>query len=262
MAHGEIGVVLDSFGEPVKGALRSASELSFRQVELPATRGEVDPEHLSRSGRRHLRHYVSGLGLRLSALGADLGGARFSDGSAMEQRLDKTRRVMEMAAELLVPLVTTHLGRLDEQAVQKSHVIEAVRVLAEMSDRTGTLVAFETGACEPGTLARVLADVNCATLGVCYDPASLLIDGVDPISGVEPVADRILIARARDAVAGLRRRPGHETAIGEGQIDFAEYLAALDQAGYRNTAFVRRTQAEHPREELARAREYLESFLR
>jgi sugar phosphate isomerase/epimerase len=116
--HG-LGVVLDSFGQPIKDALRSAADLELRQVELPATTREVDPIELGRSGRRHLLHYVSGLGLNLAALGGDLGGARFTDSSALDQRLEKTRRIIEMAAELRVPVVTTHLGRVDAETLKK-----------------------------------------------------------------------------------------------------------------------------------------------
>ncbi len=258
----DIGVVLDSFGQPVKDALHSASRLGFRQVEMPATSEEVEPGRLSRTGRRDLLHYVGDMGLRLSALGGDLGGARFGDSSALEQRLEKTRAILEMARDLRVPLVTTHLGRVSEEALTKGHLGEAVRYLAEAADRTGTLLALETGGGAPGLIARVLRDVNCPLLGACYDPASLLIEGYSPLSGVEPLADRILIARVRDALAGSSDRPGRETRLGEGELDLAEYVAALDQAGYHNTAFVRRVRSERPFEDLADARARLESLLR
>jgi len=253
---------LDSFGQPIKDALRSASKMAFGYVELPVTGPQVDPATLSRSGRRHLSHYVSDLGLQVSAFGADLGGARFTESASLDQRLAKTFKIMEMAGELRVPVVTTHLGRVDEQVMAKGHLAEAVRQLAEFSDRTGTRVAFETGSADPEDLARLLADVDCPTLGACYDPASLLVEGFDPLSGVNPLADKILIARVRDAFAGFSQRPGRETAIGQGQIDFAEYLAALDQAGYRSTAFLRRTQSERPLEEMAQAKQKIESLLR
>lgn len=256
MSSARIGVVLDSFRQPVKEALASAARLRLPDVEMPAVGGEVDPEELSHTGRRHLRHYVSSLGLQLSALGASLGA---SGGQDLERRLDKTRRTVEMAAELGVRVVTTRLGRLDADTVASGELIEAVEILANVTDRTGTLVALETESCDPQAIAELLKRVDCPTIGTCYDPASLLIDGFDPIAGLEPVADRILIARVRDAVAGTAQRPGRETALGEGQIDLAGYLAGLDQAGYRGGPFLRRTQARDPMAELADARRRLES---
>ncbi len=261
MSAVELGVVLDGFGQPVKEALASASVLGLRRIELPAWTGEVAPDQLARSGRRHLAHYVSGLGLRLSARGADLGGGRFGDSSAIEQRLDRTRKVIEMAAERGVPIVTTHLGRLDDAALGKGYVLEAARRLAEIADRTGTIVSFETSSADPGVMARLLKEVGAASAGACYDPGSLLIDGYDPIEGVGPLAERIVIARIRDATAGSAGHAGRETAIGEGQVDLAGYLAALDQAGYRGAGFLRRTQSDRPTRELADAKARIEALL-
>ncbi len=150
---------------------------------------------------------MHGLGLRLSALGGDLGGTRFDDGAALERRLDKTRRIIELAAELNVPIVTTHLGRVDEAALERGHVAQAVRELAEMADRTGTRVAIETAGADPVVLGKLLGEVNAPVLGAAYDPAALLIDGFAPMAGVAPLADHILNARIRDAVAGTGRRP-------------------------------------------------------
>jgi sugar phosphate isomerase/epimerase len=257
-----VGVVLDSFGQPIREGLASASRFGLRRIELPAVGGEVDPEQLSRSARRHLRHYMGGLGLELSALGSDLGGARFNDPSTLERRLEKTRAVMEMAAEMHVPIVTAHLGTLDEASLEKGPTREVVAHLAELADRTGTFLAFETGQADPQLMGRLLAEAGCTSLGACYDPASLLIDGFDPVAGVEPLADRILIARARDAMAGQRHRPGREVRFGEGEVDFAACLAALDQAGYRGTSYIRRTDPDRPMEEIGEAKELLEGLMR
>jgi sugar phosphate isomerase/epimerase len=262
VAESELGVVLDSFGQPIKDALQSAASLSLRRLEMPAVANEVDPKVLSRSGRRHLARYVSSLGLRMSALGSDTGGKRFGDSAGAEQALDKTREIMAMAAEMHVPIVTTHLGRFASGSKQERLLSEVLVQIAEWSDRTGTLVAFETGGTDPNTIAGLLNEIRCPTLGVCYDPASLLIDGFDALAGVDPLADKILHARARDAIGGHGDRPGHEADLGEGEVDFAEYLAALDQAGYRHAPFIRRTPGQKPMDEIADARDHLNSLIR
>lgn len=257
-----LGVVLDSFGQPVKEAMRSASRLGFGRLELPAAVGAVSPSELSRTGRRELLHFAKGLGLQLSALGGDLGGDRFMDSGRLEQRLARTRAIIELAAELRVPIVTTHLGRVEQEAIDKGHLREAVAQLAEVTDRTGTLIAFETGGGPPTLLADLLRRLNAPTLGVCYDPASLLVEGHEPIGGVETLADSILIARARDAVAGSPLNPGREMPLGAGQIDWPAYLAALDQAGYHSVPFIRRTESAHPIAEIEAAKRWLEQMTR
>lgn len=259
MEHG-LGVVLDSFGQPVREAMESASRLGLRQVEMPAVAGAVEPSELSRSGRRDLLHFVRGLGLQLAALGGDLGGNRFADSNRMEQRLEKTRAIVEMAAELGVPIVTTQLGRVDDESLQRGYLVEAVEQLADIADRTGRLIAIETTGTTPDKLADLLRRINAPALGVCYDPASLLLEGGEPIAGIESVANSILIARARDAVAGTQQRPGREVPLGMGQVDLAEYLAYLDQAGYRGVPFIRRTESEHPLEDVVEAKRRLEAM--
>src|SRR5690348_11980045 len=98
------------------------------------TSHEVDPAELSRSGRRALVRLVSSLGLHLGALGGDLGVTRFSDSSQVEQRLEKTRQIMEAAAELRVPVVTTSLGLVTDESLKNGFLKEALRHLAEVSD--------------------------------------------------------------------------------------------------------------------------------
>lgn len=261
MSSPDVGLVLDCFRQPAKNALQSAARLKFRQLELPAAHGEVAPSALSTSGRRDLRHYVSSLGMQLSSLGADVGGGRFTDPATIERSLDATRQVAELAADLQVPIVTAHLGRLDKQTLERTDVAAAVRELADIADRTGTFFAFETAGAEPTTLAKLLREVGSPQVGACYDPGSLVISGVDPLSGIEPLADHILLARARDAIAGIGDRPGREAPFGQGEVDFAAYLASLDAAGYKRVPFLRRSNADDPSEELSKARERLLSLL-
>jgi sugar phosphate isomerase/epimerase len=257
-----LGVVLDSFRQLPREALQSAAQLGFRKIEMPAVSGPVTPTELTGTGRRHLSKYVSSLGLELSALGSDLGSGRFTDSSKLEQSLEKTQAILEMARDLHVPVVTTHLGRIVEQDLEGGYLLEAVQQLADLSDRTGTFVALETAGAEPARFADMLRRINSPTLGVCYDPASLLIDGFEPLGGIEQVANTILLARARDALAGSPQHPGREAPLGSGQLDLPEYLAALDQAGYRNVPFIRRTESQHPLDEIADAKRKLDKLIR
>jgi len=256
-----VGVVLDCFGPDVREALAAAGRLAFGRAELPVAGGQADPARLSHTGRRHLARVARTHGVELAALGADLGGLRFADSADVERCLDKTRQVIEMAAELRIPVVTSHLGRLDETTVRRAHTRQVLEELADAADRTGTFVAFETAGGEPRQLAGMLREIGCPWLAACYDPASLIIEGFDPLAGMEPLADRIVSARGRDALSGSAGRAGREVPLGEGHLDLPAYLAALDQAGYRDAPFLRRTEALDPQAELAAAKSRLERLL-
>jgi len=262
-----IGVVLDSLRRPTKEALSLAARLGLGKIEMSAAAGEVDPDRLSRTGRRHLSRYVENLGLALAALGADEAGGSLTDPATVERQLDKTRKIMELAAELRVPQVTRSLGRLDRSTLEKGLVPEAVRYLAELADRTGTRVAIQTAGGDPQLLRELLDQVDSPLVGVCYDPAALVIEGRDGLSAMEPLADRLMadrlmLARVSDGVPGAGGRPGYETALGRGQVDLAAYLGSLAGAGYAGALLIRRLHAERPIEEIEQARDRLRSLLR
>jgi sugar phosphate isomerase/epimerase len=257
-----LGITLDSFGQPVKQALATAHEMGFGAIELPAASGEVAPSSLGQSGRRHLKRVVSNLGLTFSSLGGDPGGRRFADQQQAERHIETTRGILEMAAEMQVPVVTTHLGRFTEDPRDLSLLREVLHEVGQQADRTGRFVAVETASLKPEELARILKDVNCSWLGACCDPANMLIEGADPIQAVEAHADHIWLARARDAVAGSPQQPGYETNIGSGEMDWTRYLASLEQAGYGRSPFVRRLGSNRSVRDVADARQQLQRFMR
>ena len=50
--------------------------------------------------------------------------------------------------------------------------------------------------------------------------------------------------------------------VGAGHIDFAAYLAALEEAGYHGPQIIRRSAGENPVQDIAAAKEHLERILR
>lgn len=87
MERSRLGLDLGDLRLPAKEAIRAASELSMSTIEIPSAAGELSPEHLSSTGRRHLARYVAGLGLDIAALRADVPGAHFTDPAGAELRV-------------------------------------------------------------------------------------------------------------------------------------------------------------------------------
>lgn len=259
----EVGVDVDAFRQSPKDALRTAARLGFHPVQLSAVEGPIEPRQLSGSGRRHLLRYADGLGLSLAILGADLRGRRFADPASLDEHIDRTRQILEMAAELRVPVVTARVGplRSDDSATNEL-ILEAVRQIADHADKTGTHFAIETAETSPEALQTFLAKVDCSYVSAAYDPAAVLMDGHDPVAGVEPIADNITAAYIRDATEGRPEQPGEETTIGQGQLDLQRYLHALEQTAHSSPPILRRSQAQDPAQELADARQQLQRILR
>ncbi len=252
-----LGVVADCFALPPKEAMARAAEIGFRAAQLDATAGDLDPAGLSRTGRRHVVRHAAGLGLSLAALGGVFRRGDLSDPKGLDERIDKLTRIMELARDIGAPAITVRAGA---AAGGRERAIEALRHLAARADVTGTVVAVEAAGVTPATVAEMLREVDSPLVCACYDPAEVAIHGGDAIREMEALGDRIAVAHVRDAVAGHEGRPGHETPFGQGQIDFREYFAMLEQGGRAAIPLLRRTDSQRPSEELAAAKSYMESL--
>lgn len=257
-----LAVCLDDFGAPPKEALRAASELGFRCVQFGALQGPLSPGQLDESGRRHLRRFAEGLGLQIIALRVDFGGLRFLDASRTDHHIEHTCRVLELARELNVPMVSAPLGKFRTGVAEEYDlVMSAVRAIAEHADLLNCFFTVETAVDTPQSLQQLLRDVSCPNLTVAYDPAELLMSGLDPLQPIATYAGDIGLAFARDAERGTAAQPGRETNLGAGHLSLQAYVAQLDAAGYRGPLIVRRADTTRPAADLAACKQYLESVL-
>jgi sugar phosphate isomerase/epimerase len=192
----------------------------------------------------------------------DLGGARFADSSQLDQNIDQTRRILELAANLNVPLVTAQIGAFDADAParQRDLIVEAVRQIADYADHSGTIFAVESAGGRPEALHALLKGIDCAFVKASVDPAELVLEGMNPVEAVETLADDVVMARARDALLGSKDRRGRETSLGQGNVDIIGYLQALEEAGYGGPTMVRRVDTDRPAHELAAAKAFLDSL--
>lgn len=257
-----IGVYLNDLRAEPREALRLAASLGYNAVQIEVGCGPLSPSQLSQSGRRHLMRFADGLGLSIVALRADLGDTSSPDTTSLEQLADRAPRILELARELNVATVTAPVGRfrLTDQR-DYSLVRHALAQIADSANLLDRIFAPDTTLGPPDALAELLRDLNCPNLGVCYDPAGLLMDGIDSLTAVETLADNIALAYVRDARARSAERAGSETNLGDGHLNLPDYLAQLDAAGYRGPLIVRRSQSANPPADLQQCRNYLESVL-
>lgn len=254
----KIGVLLDHYFLPIRQAVSAAGRAGFDGVQVYTTSGELAPENLTRSGQREFIRLLAANGLQLSALCGDLGGPRFADSATVDERVTRTCRILDQAAQMNVPVVTAHVGTISTNADDPSRklIYEAVDAVGAMADRVGVIFGIETGQEEPAVLAELLDHFNNRFLGVNYDPANLLMNGFDPIAGVGVLADRIAYAHAKDAVGGPGK-VGREVQLGSGGVDYPAFAAALRAAGYDGWHTVERKYSQDPQREMEAACQYL-----
>ncbi|HKQ50646.1 MAG TPA: sugar phosphate isomerase/epimerase family protein [Phycisphaerae bacterium] len=264
MKRVELSVCLDDLRLEPKTAMDRARGMGFRAIDVSAVAGPLSPEALSQTGRRHLLKHLSDLGLRLSSLRGPAGGGAYSDSLAGERRLESMRKVMDLAAALRVPIVSTTLGTVANVAPEEGaeRTREALSILADDADRKGILVTIESMGVATAELRALLEQINCPQLAACCDSGAMLMQGDDPHAIAETLAGRVRLVRARDAVPGTPQAAGHEVAFGEGHLDAPRFLAALAQAGFDGDLILTRTSGNRPTEELEKAREAFDKLLR
>lgn len=255
----KLGLTLSSLGFDLREAVRRASGTGLGAVDVDATRGEITPT-LSYSGRRDFLRYVRSFGLEVSALGGDFGKA-FSDEDAMEQLFDRTERLIGLAIDLKVRVITTSIGRVpvDEKDRKWSILHGVLQEIGRRAERYEIHLASHVGESAPVDLKKMLDVLDTQGIKVCYDPSVLIPRGLDPVKGVYELGNHIVHAYARDITKGER---GYmETVPGEGVVPFRDYALALCEIGYNGYQIIRREAGSGGIEDIVKAKEFLERII-
>jgi len=260
MGQLKVGVMIESFRLGVKGGIKKAAELGADGFQIYVTSGEMAPWNMGRSARREFRHFVNSCGLDISALCGDLGHG-YTNPDGLEELIDKSKQILDLSADLRVPIVTTHIGVIPEDKSDPTWRVmsEALEELGAYAERTGSVFATETGPEDPALMREFLDSLSTQAVRVNYDPANLVMRGFDHVKGVGDLAPYIVHTHAKD---GVRTPEGkaQEVPLGEGGVDWPAYLGALEEAGYTGYFTIEREVGDDPVADITRAINFLRRF--
>ncbi|MHC4982412.1 MAG: sugar phosphate isomerase/epimerase family protein [Planctomycetota bacterium] len=243
MKNFKIGVLVDCLGLGPEEGARKAAELGAEGIQVFTTAGKMSAEQMDAAARKAFKGLCSDLGLEIAALCGDLGRG-FRNAEDNPQNVERTKRIMDLAADLGTSVITTHIGVVPADSGDENYkvMLAAVREMAEHGASAGVTFAVETGPEKATTLKRFLDDVDSRGLGVNLDPANLvMVADDDPAAAVHTLKDYIVHTHAKD---GVRLRSGaggqppqagprfKEMPLGEGGVDWDAYLKALSDVGY------------------------------
>ena len=275
MYNFSIGVVLESFKKPYPEALKEARELGIQGVQAYATYGELAPEKMTAAKRREFLDMVKSEGMVISALCGDLGKG-FHNPELNPELVERSKRILELAKDLETDIVTTHIGVVPEDVNHPRFQImqEACGALAEYADSLNAHFAVETGPETSAVLKQFLDSLHSTGVAVNLDPANLvMVTGDDPVQAVYNLKDYIVHTHAKDGHRNFYRNPEEiyglldvenpesasfiELPLGEGDVDFANYLKALDDIGYHGFLTIEREVGDTPAKDIKTAVDFL-----
>lgn len=256
----KIGIFAANLLMDVKESIRASAQMGADGVQLWNSSGELTPWNLDRTARADLLHFIKSNGLVVSALCGDFGG--FTDPSTVEERVEKTIQVIDLAPDLETNIITTHIGLIPEDPndVAWRTMSEALEKVGEYAENRECLLATETGPEEPELMAKLFRTLKTEAIDVNYDPANLVLNGYDPIAGVKVLKDYIVHAHAKDA---LRHPDGsaEEMPLGAGSVGIPDFIAALREISFDGFVTVERETGEDRAGDIRKAVQYLRSLI-
>ena len=275
-----IGVLLSSFRVDNKLAIKKAAEIGAKGVQLYATQGECAPENMTPAKRRELLDIAKSNGLVFSALCGDLG-MGFGNAEKNPELIEKSKRILDLAKDLETDVVTTHIGVVPENPDHPRYKImqEACGELCAYADSVQAHFAIETGPETSAVLKMFLDSLGSQGVGVNLDPANLvMVTGDDPVQAVYNLKDYIVHTHAKDGIKLLDKNPEiiygiiedeiqtgeafREVPLGEGNVPFPAYLAALEDIGYRGFLTIEREVGDNPAADIELAANFLRSVMK
>lgn len=273
-----IGAMVDSFRMDTKSAIKKAAEIGVQGLQMYSTTGENSPENLTGEKRRELLDYVKSHGLVFSAICGDLN-MGFVNRELNPELIEKSKRILDLAKDLETNVVTTHIGVVPSDKNHERYKImqEACFELSRYADSIGSHFAIETGPETSAVLKEFLDALGSKGVAVNLDPANLaMVTGDDPVQAVYNLKDYIVHTHAKDGSKFGDNNPEEiyrmvpcdniirnykEMPLGEGQVPFKEYMAALDDIGYRGFLTIEREVGDNPVADIETAAKYLKGIM-
>jgi L-ribulose-5-phosphate 3-epimerase len=283
MKNFQIGVMVDSFRLGLEGGIRKAAEVGAQGVQLYAAGDEMSPYKLTTTRKKEILDLIKSNGLGVSALCSEMGGFIAQPANNID-KIEKTKRIMDLALEMDTNVVTAHIGVVPQDSSIDGYKIlqDVCGEIGEYGREIGVVFAIETGPEKAITLKEFLDSLKSGGgLGVNFDPANLvMVVGDDPVEGVYTLKDYIVHTHAKD---GIMLRPSYpekvygsvpeeyieddgkpnfmEMPLGQGKVDFKGWLNALKDIGYKGFLTIEREVGDNPEEDIRIAVNFLKSHM-
>ena len=280
----KLGVITDCFKKSHREGIELASQLGLSGVQIYATTGTFSPEALTDDDKAEYKRLLCERGLSVSALCADMGGFGFERAEDNPTRVEKTKRIVDLAVEFGASVITTHIGVIPSDKTHPRYrvMLAALTECGLYAKERGVTLAIETGPEMATTLLSFIEDTQ-GGVGVNLDPANFtMVTGQDAVEAVYILRDHIVHTHLKDGVMlDKDQRPEDvyhafaiggvdalnacqgfkELPLGEGDVNFPAYIKALCDIGYDGFLTIERECGEDPTSDIRAAVNYISPLI-
>ena len=253
-----------SLDSPLKKTVPLAAGIGAKGIQAYASYGELEPEKMNGASIKEWLDIVKSHGMVFSAICGDLGSPGFEDEGLNKGRIERSKRIIDLAKKLECDIVTTHIGTVpNEENAKKETMRKACRELALYADSIGASFAVETGPEPAAVLLEFLDSLGAGGVRVNYDPANLIMCVADdPVKGVHTLGKYIVHTHAKDGIQ-LTSNPAtwEELPLGKGGVKWGDYLLALKSAGFDGFLTIEREVGDNPEADIRMAADFLRQKL-
>ena len=241
-----------------------AHELGVTTIHLHAPSPAARTPEAARAFSERLRD----LGLKVTVVFAGFEGESYADIPTVKQtiglvpaatrqaRLEELKSIIDFTEMLGVDATGLHIGFVPHDSADPDFaaIVEATREVCDYAAQKGIHIHLETGQEPADVLSEFLSAVDRSNLFVNFDPANMILYGCgEPIPALKKIAAHVRSIHCKDAT--WSEHPGEtwgqEVPLGEGAVDFAEYLKTLDAIGYTGPLTIEREIPQEPQRQKA-----------
>jgi sugar phosphate isomerase/epimerase len=270
----EIGVMLNNLERDRLRAFAVAARVGFRTVHANA----LPEDWLQGPQRQAYLDAARASGLNIATLFVGYDGQSYQTMEDIERtvglailelrphRLKVTLAYSDLARDLGVPSLTTHLGFFPKDVGQADYLslVADLRTVLDYCGQKGQTFHLETGQEPAAGLLEFIRQVDRPNLAVNFDPANFLLYGTDePLPALDTLAPYVRGVHCKDAISsGVPDRLGEEVPLGEGEVNFPAVLEGLRAAGFGGPLILERESGPDRVKDILAAREYLQRLQR
>ena len=279
----KIGAIAESLKKPRLEAIKEYGKMGIQGVQMYCGKEFVD---FSDAQIQEIIDTAKAANVEIVSICGDIGGHDFQIADKCMAHAEFMCSVVDTAVRLNCRIITTHIGVVpaDKNDPVYPLMLKSIRYATEYAASHNCIVAIETGPEQPETLCAFIEDVNSKGLGVNLDPANLrMVSMADPVHAVEVLGKYIVHTHAKDgkvlepgsaaAAYGMVNPDGTprvfaekptkflEVPLGQGQVPWSEYIAALKKAGFDGFLTIERECGDNPAGDIQLAYDFLKKLI-